>query len=73
MTPTPLLPADLRATSAPAIPACMGGWCAVRDRCQRHLQTDRGIVAERLCPKGGEWPASALAPRARISAEEMAQ
>ena len=34
------------------LPACMGGWCKVRDRCAQHLLADRSTVAERLCPKG---------------------
>lgn len=33
-------------------PACMGGWCRLRDRCARHLQADRREPAERLCPAG---------------------
>ena len=33
-------------------PACLGGWCAVRDRCERHITDDREIVAERLCERG---------------------
>ena len=32
-------------------PACMGGWCPVRDRCERHITEDRREVSERLCPK----------------------
>ena len=35
-------------------PACMGGWCTVRDRCERHVTDDREIVAERLCERGEE-------------------
>lgn len=35
-------------------PACMGGWCAVRARCERHTTDDREVVAERLCERGEE-------------------
>lgn len=30
-------------------PACMGGWCAVRDRCYHHQQGDRAHPVERMC------------------------
>lgn len=30
--------------------ACMGGWCALRDRCQHFHADDRSEPAERLCP-----------------------
>lgn len=33
-------------------PACMGGWCHVRDRCALHLQADRREPAERVCGHG---------------------
>ena len=36
------------------IPACLGGWCSFRDRCERHTTDDREHVAERLCAKGEE-------------------
>lgn len=35
-------------------PACMGGWCSFRDRCERHTTDDRAVVAERLCERGEE-------------------
>lgn len=31
-------------------PACMGGWCALRDRCPHFHADDRSEPAERLCP-----------------------
>lgn len=35
------------------LPACMGGWCAVRDHCGRfHQVADRAMPAERLCDAG---------------------
>lgn len=30
--------------------ACMGGWCALRSRCQHFHADDRSEPAERLCP-----------------------
>lgn len=38
--------------------ACMGGWCALRDRCPHFHADDRGDPAERLCPpkKDGAVP-----------------
>jgi hypothetical protein len=30
-------------------PACMGGWCAVRDRCTYYQAQDRRYPIERLC------------------------
>lgn len=49
--PAPTLDAD---TMRPVIrvPACMGGWCTVRDRCAMHCCADRSEVAERLCMPG---------------------
>ena len=36
-------------------PPCMGGWCHVRDVCQRYVQTHgRYQPVERLCSKGGQ-------------------
>lgn len=32
--------------------ACMGGWCALRDRCPHHNEADRSNPAERLCLPG---------------------
>lgn len=43
-----------------SLPACMGGWCAARNRCAHHLATDRRHVAERLCDRGQEQPAPVL-------------
>lgn len=40
----------------PALPACMGGWCPVRDRCAQHLTMSRRVVVERLCERGNERP-----------------
>ena len=34
------------------VPPCMGGWCAVRERCARYQAASTRIPAERLCPKG---------------------
>ena len=42
------------------IPACMGGWCGLRNRCERHLTADREVVAERLCDRGDEMPQPVL-------------
>lgn len=36
------------------IPACMGGFCKVRDRCERHNTDKRDVIAERLCSVGDE-------------------
>lgn len=36
------------------IPACMGGFCHVRNRCERHTTDKREHVAERLCARGEE-------------------
>ena len=38
------------------LPACMGGFCPCRDRCQLHLKDNRREVSERLCVKGEEVP-----------------
>ena len=35
--------------------ACMGGWCAVRDRCA-HYHARSGTPVERLCARGDESP-----------------
>lgn len=32
--------------------ACMGGWCAIRDRCANYLADSRHQPAERLCDPG---------------------
>ena len=47
--------------SADSLRACMGGWCAIRDRCENH-HVDAGLVtpAERLCIPGQDG-SSALA------------
>ena len=29
--------------------ACAGGWCPIRDRCQRHQQENRWSPIERAC------------------------
>lgn len=34
-----------------AITACMGGFCAHREKCQRYRAPDRREPAERLCAK----------------------
>ena len=34
-------------------PPCMGGWCPLRDQCQRYEATEQE-PAERLCDKGAE-------------------
>lgn len=31
------------------LPACMGGWCQLRDSCARHHAPNRAEPAERLC------------------------
>lgn len=38
------------------IPACMGGFCAKRDRCVNHIAPNamRENPIERICPKGAE-------------------
>ena len=36
--------------------ACLGGWCSKRDRCGRHVASDRRNVSERLCSVGHETP-----------------
>ena len=36
--------------------ACMGGLCRFRDRCGRHVASDRSNVSERLCAVGHETP-----------------
>lgn len=38
------------------LPACMGGWCAERGHCWRHLTPHRRFVVERLCRYGEECP-----------------
>lgn len=38
------------------LPACMGGFCAGRDHCARHVTDDRVYVVERLCERGKEQP-----------------
>lgn len=38
------------------LPACMGGWCTVRDRCAQHLTMARRVVVERMCERGHEAP-----------------
>ena len=32
--------------------ACMGGWCGLRDECERHTTDDRARAVERLCEPG---------------------
>jgi len=36
------------------LPACMGGFCAQRDHCERHVTPIRALVVERLCQRGRE-------------------
>lgn len=33
----------------PSLPACMGGFCAVRDTCARFHASNRAYPSERLC------------------------
>lgn len=33
-------------------PACMGGWCALRDQCPAYHAEFRGQPSERLCRTG---------------------
>ena len=40
--------------------ACLGGWCAQRDKCGRHVTDDRRNVSERLCAVGHETPEPVL-------------
>ena len=40
--------------------ACLGGWCRFRDRCGRHVASDRSNVSERLCAVGHETPEPVL-------------
>lgn len=61
----------------PRQPACMGGWCRIRDRCGHYNASDRTRPIERLCEpnqdgeavqlvrwkKAGEWQ-SEMDPRA---------
>ena len=47
---------DFRIITHHALPACMGGLCIKRDRCQRHLTDDRRHVVERMCERGNEVP-----------------
>lgn len=49
MTSAPTPDPDARAF---ALPACLGGWCALRDHCQHHHAVDRRVVSERLCVPG---------------------
>lgn len=46
------------------LPACMGGFCAQRDHCQRHVTSHREFVVERLCMRGLEspWPVIVVTP-----------
>lgn len=40
-------------TRARALPACMGGWCSIRESCACYKSPhDRNEPAERLCPRG---------------------
>lgn len=34
------------------LPACMGGWCGLRDCCGQAQALDRRVVVERLCANG---------------------
>lgn len=34
------------------IPACMGGWCALRDHCPAYHAAERDFPSERLCIPG---------------------
>lgn len=43
-------------TDRAELPACMGGWCTVRDRCAQHLTMSRRVVVERMCERGNEQP-----------------
>lgn len=35
-----------------ATPACMGGWCALRDHCNHYHADHRSEPSERLCVPG---------------------
>lgn len=50
-------------------PACMGGWCQQRDKCERHQQDDRRRVSERLCPPGAERPVEFANPKPALVRE----
>ena len=36
-------------------PACLGGWCHRRDRCQHHHADDRRHTVERMCQPGNAF------------------
>lgn len=35
-----------------ALPACMGGWCPMRESCRLYHAGSEGRPSERLCPPG---------------------
>lgn len=38
------------------LPACMGGWCDLREGCALYIKDNRERVVERLCTRGLEHP-----------------
>ncbi len=55
-TVTPILPLG------PILP-CMGGWCRVRSGCAHYVApSSREQPAERLCPKGQDYPLLVRSP-----------
>jgi hypothetical protein len=51
------------------LPACMGGWCQMRDQCARHVTPSRsGEVSERLCRRGAEHPIAVYTKPAKVEA-----
>jgi hypothetical protein len=48
--------ADFGLRTRAFLPACMGGFCNVREQCQQHLTDNRRFVVERLCQRGQETP-----------------
>lgn len=59
--------------------SCMGGWCSRRESCLHYREGTTQPPAERLCPRGAEWPLQRVPQRAdqpfapaRVSAESEA-
>ena len=50
------------------VPACMGGFCAVRTRCARYHALNRSYPSERLCSPNGHdaWQPVAVELKARL-------
>jgi hypothetical protein len=51
-------------------PACMGGWCSLRNGCPNYLtRQGRGEPAERLCVKGADGVRKSYAHETHTQAE----